>query len=171
MKTLHNQLLKADRLTAVTQSVGFALWQLQELEGTCAQYFVLVAHAKPGMGLDAGLALVDKAQSKTFGSTVTQLAKAKQLPQEIEDRFKVLLAERNWLVHSSRSSSRNAIHDDHACEILLNRLEKIAEEARLLLSEIGKSGESFVKRHGLSTVKIDALAADTLRQWHGEDAL
>jgi len=87
MATLHDQLLKADRLHAVTQRVGFALWQLQELEGASAQYYVLVVHAKPGMGFEAGQALVDKAQSKTFGSTITQLAKAKQLPQEVETRF------------------------------------------------------------------------------------
>jgi len=106
MLTLHDQLLNADRLNAVTQRVGFALWQLQELEGTSAQYCVLVVHATPGMGLMAGQALVDKAQSKTFGSTITQLTKAKQLPREVEKRFQALLVERNWLVHSSQSSSR-----------------------------------------------------------------
>jgi hypothetical protein len=171
MATVHDQLLKADRLHAVTQRVGFALWQLQELEGASAQYYVLVVHAKRGMGFEAGQALVDKAQSKTFGSTITQLAKAKQLPQEVETRFQTLLKERNWLVHGSRSSSRNAIHDDQACNSLIERLDRIAEEGRMLLKEIGKHAEAFVKKYGVSTQKIEELAAETLDKWHGDNAL
>ena len=169
MLTLHDQLLNADRLNAVTQRVGFALWQLQELEGTSAQYYVLVVHATPGMGLMAGQALVDKAQSKTFGSTITQLTKAKQLPREVEKRFQALLVERNWLVHSSRSSSRDAIHSDQACDRLIERLDTIAEEARLLLKEVVKHAEAFVKKHGVNTANIDKIASQTLKKWHGED--
>lgn len=167
---LHDHQLQSDRLLAITHRVGFALWQLQELEATSAQYFVLVVHAKAGMGIAAGQELVDKAKSKTFGSTINQLVKAKQLPQEVEDRFKALLSERNWLVHSSRASSRPAIHNDHACQILIERLDIIAEEARLLLKEVAKQVEAFVKRHGISTANIAELASQTLSEWHGENA-
>ena len=97
----------ANRLSAVTQTVGFALWQLQELEGASAQYFVLLAQAEKGMGLVAGAALIEKAQSKTFGATIHQIAKAGLLSPELETRFTNLLAERNWLVHSSRATSRS----------------------------------------------------------------
>lgn len=93
------RLMKADRLHAITQRVGYALWQLQQLEGSTAQYFVLVVEARPGMGLAAGEVLTEKALSRTFGATITQLTKAKQLPQAVETQFKALLAERNWLVH------------------------------------------------------------------------
>lgn len=171
MNTLHNEMLKANRLEAITQRVGFALWQLQELEGTTAQYYVLVVHAKPGMGVAAGQELLDKALCKTFGSTITQLVKAEQLLQTVEARFKALLAERNWLVHSSRSSSCDAVHNDQACNRLIERLNAIAEEARLLLKEVGAQAEAFVKSHGISTKNIDQLAEQALKRWHGEDAL
>ena len=171
MKDLDHQLRQADRLHAITQRVGFALWQLQELEGVSAQYYVLVVHAKPGMGLEVGNALVDDAQSKTFGRTITKLVQAKQLPQEVEARFQALLADRNWLVHSSRSSSRNAVHNDQACTELISRLDNVAEEARFLLKEVGKCAEAFVKKHGVSEAKIDQLAAETLIAWHGGNAL
>ena len=65
MKDLAHQLEKADRLAAITQRIGFALWQIQELEGVSAQYFVLVVQAKKGMGLAAGNALEEKAKKKT----------------------------------------------------------------------------------------------------------
>ena len=42
------QIQKAERLAAITQKVGFTLWQLQELEGATAVYFVLVAQARRG---------------------------------------------------------------------------------------------------------------------------
>lgn len=169
--TLENPLRKADQLDAITQRVGSALWQLQELEGATAQYFVLVAQATLGMGHEAGQSLLDKAQNKTFGSTVTQLAKAKLLPQELEARFKALLVERNWLVHSSRASNRNAVHDDSACDSLLERLNLIAEEARLLLKQVVKQVEVYANGSGISPAKIDALASEILKQWHGNDAI
>ena len=53
MHDLAGQLAMADRLAAITQQVGFALWQLQALEGATAQYYVLIAQAVRGMGVEA----------------------------------------------------------------------------------------------------------------------
>ncbi|MBK1615811.1 hypothetical protein CKO44_20345 [Rubrivivax gelatinosus] len=170
MNELSQQLAKAERLHTITQQVGFALWQLQELEGAAAQYYVLVALATRGMGIEAGNALVEDAQSRTFGSTISKLVKAKHLPGEAESRFQALLKERNWLVHSSRSTSRDAIHNDAACSKLGKRLEAIAEEARLLLKVVAKAAEEHVKRHGVATEKINELAEKTLKAWHDGNA-
>jgi len=109
MTELEAQLDKANRLFAITQQVGFALWQLQELEGACATYYVLVEEAEFGMGEETGNALEEKAKKKTFGATIHKLGKAGLLTEDVEVRFKDLLSERNWLVHSSRASSRIAI--------------------------------------------------------------
>lgn len=166
MTTPHQQSLRADRLYSVTQQVGFALWQLQGLEAAAAQYYVLTAQAKFRMGSESGQALVDKAQSKTFGSTITQLVKTKYLPDNILERFQTLLAERNWLVHSSRASSRDAFHNDQACQKIIDRLGSVASEAELLLKEVGKHTEEFVKRHGISAEEIEKLTVQTLKNWH-----
>jgi hypothetical protein len=99
------------------------------------------------------------------------MIKANQLPQEVEARFQALLAERNWLVHSSCSSSRDAIYNDQACNRLIERLKSIAEEAHLLLKEVGMYTEGFVKKHGVSVEKLDELAAQTLKRWHQDNAL
>lgn len=45
MNTLAQQLEKADRLATVIQSVGFALWQLQELEGVTVQHVGRISEA------------------------------------------------------------------------------------------------------------------------------
>jgi uncharacterized protein YutE (UPF0331/DUF86 family) len=167
-RSVQEQETKAHRLYALTQRVGFALWQLQELEGASAQYFVLVCQATAGMGEDLGRALVEKAKIKTFGATITQLAKAKRLEPDTQKRFQTLLAERNWLVHYSRADSRDAIHNENAFRAVVQRLDNIAEEAHQLVKNVGARAKAFVQDHGVSLAHIDELAAQTLKTWHGD---
>lgn len=171
MNTLTQQFAKADRLATVTQSVGFALWQLQELEGVVAGYFVLLAQAKKGMGLVEGNALVERAQGKTFGSTLHQIFKAGLVSAEIEERLLKLLAERNWLVHRSRAESRNAIHSDGAMAALIERLESMADESLALLKFIDGETTAFVQSHGVSMEYVARVSKQLLDQWYGADAL
>lgn len=166
MEELRQQIEKAERLTAITQRIGFALWQIQELEGVTAQYFALVVQAQKGIGLAAGNALDEKAKKKTFGATIHRVSKAGLLNSEIESRFTNLLSERNWLVHRSRADSRSAIHSDLEMKRLLARIDKMAEESLSLLREIGTLCEAHVKKHGVPEVYIDKKAKELLEQWH-----
>lgn len=168
MTDLQAQLRKADRLDAITKHVGFALWQLQALEDATAQHYVLVALATRGMGIEAGQQLDESVKNNTFGRTIHALCKAGKMPEAIEQRFLGLLKERNWLVHSSRSTNRTAVHDDQACQSLLNRLEGLAEETRLLLHEIGNASEKFVYQHGISKQEVERLTQEVLNSWHAE---
>jgi uncharacterized protein YutE (UPF0331/DUF86 family) len=108
MEPFVHRLEAADRLNLILNRVGFALWQIQELESVAANYFVLLVQAEKGMGLEAGNLLIEKAKKKTFGTTVRRLAEAGLLTPQLERRLKDLLAERNWLVHGSREASRSA---------------------------------------------------------------
>jgi hypothetical protein len=171
MEELRQQIERADRLTAITQRIGFALWQIQELEGVTAQYFVLMVQAKKGMGLAAGNALDEKAKKKTFGATIRRVSKAGSLSSEIESRLTDLLSERNWLVHRSRADSRSAIHSDLEMNRLLARLDKMAEESLSLLREIGTLCEAHVKQHGVPVEYIDKKAKELLEQWHASDVI
>ena len=171
MEELRQQIEKADRLAEITQRIGFALWQIQELEGVTAQYFVLVAQAKKGMGLAAGNALDEKAKKKTFGATIHHVSKAGLLSSELENRFTNLLSERNWLVHRSRADSRSAIHSALEMQRLVVRIDKIAEESLSLLRGIGTLSEAYVKKHGVTEEYIDKKAKELLEQWHASDAI
>lgn len=161
---------RAQRLDEITRRVGFTLWQLQELEGVAATYFVLLAQSKPAMGREAGEILVAKAKGKTFGATIRQLQAARLLSPELEQRFLKLVLERNWLVHSSRSDSRAAVHNDSTFGALLFRLDRIAEDALELLREVGDLVDGHVISLGMSRQQIDIAAATLLRTWHGDDA-
>jgi hypothetical protein len=120
-----------------------ALWQLQELEGCTAIYFVLLTQASKGMGEGIGEALVEKAQSKTFGATIKQLEKANLLPMNLAKRYISLLEERNWLVNRSCTDSRGAIHHELIAQKPLLRLDAIADEAAALLKMIGSEDGEF----------------------------
>jgi hypothetical protein len=169
MDNLLSQLEKADRLDAITQRVGFALWQLQELEGVTAQYFVLVGQSKKGMGLDAGNALLDKAIKNTFGATIRQMSNAGLLSADLQREFGNLLKNRNWLVHKSRSQSRSAIHNEAAMQQVMKRLDAIADEALVLLRKIGALTDDHVKKHGVTEEYIAKKANEILEQWHTAD--
>lgn len=162
--------LDADRLAAISQRIGFALWQLQELEDISAHYLVLVLRANRGMGVVPGQALLDAALSKTFGSTVHRLSQAGQLSPELEVQVKNLLAERNWLVHDSLASSRRAVRLDGACKDLISRIDEISVQALALMKEFGALVEIFVKKHGITSEIIEALTAQTLKEWNSGDA-
>jgi hypothetical protein len=161
---------RADRLAEIARGVGFALWQLQELEGATALYFVLVAQARKGMGFANGNALIQTAQSKTFGITIRELGKVGLLKLEIQQRFDGLLKERNWLVHNSRASNRSAVHSDAAMQKLLVRLDSIVEESNALLKQLGALAEMHVRQHGVSEQEIDERANLLLQEWQTSDA-
>lgn len=166
MDDLAARLQRADRLALISQQIGFTLWQIQELEGVAALHYVMVAKATRGMGLDAGQELARKAQQKTFGATLHDIAKAGILPQDLQGRFWALLSERNWLVHKSRADSRDAVHHDAGARRIIDRLEAMAEEALQLVRAVRILGEEYVKANGVSQEQIDRATAGILREWH-----
>lgn len=158
MNTLAAKIERADRLNLIAERIGFSLWQLQELEGASAQYYVLLERASLGMGVEAGQELLDEALSKTFGKTVTRLQKSGKVPAELMARFQRLLDERNWLVHNSRAGSRTAVHDGVACTNLIRRVDAIADEALALLKEVSKGAEAFLLAQGFSQQSVEQAA-------------
>jgi hypothetical protein len=168
---ISSQLADAERLNFISQRVGYALWQLQELEGIAATYLVLVARTTQGMGAVEGNALLGKALSQTFGVTVRDLTKAGKMPTELDEPVKRLLAERNWLVHGSRASSRSAVRNEADCSALIARVDAISTSALHLIREFGSLAESFFRTSNVPDETIDAETAKLLKKWHSSNAL
>jgi uncharacterized protein YutE (UPF0331/DUF86 family) len=169
MDDLDEKLRAAERLAAITQKVGYALWRLQELEGVSATCFVLMAQATKGMGLAAGNALEETERKRTFGTTIHRMADAGVIDKKLEARFRALLTERNWLVHRSHADSRKAVYHDLEMYQLLERLERIADEGLRLLKEIGVLAETHANKHGVSESYIQEQAARLLEEWHADE--
>lgn len=160
-----NRFVEAERLSQISQRLGIALWRLQELEGICADYLVLAAQAEKGMGQERGEALLEKARKNTFGVTLNSMGKADLFTGELKVRFERILSERNWMVHHSLNDSRGAVHDDFLMHRLVDRVDQITREASSLITEIGKLGEEFTKRHGATEEEISQRAAKILDRW------
>jgi len=171
MKDIMQRIQIANRLDLVTQQIGFVLWQIQDLEGVSAQYFVLVAKATRGMGETAGNALFDKAKKNTFGTTIRHISEHGLLSSDLERRFTHLLSERNWLVHRSRADSRDAVHSDVSMQKLLMRIDTMANETISLLKEIGSLSSNFVKEYGVTEEYINKKAEELLKQWHSSEKI
>lgn len=167
---LVTQTAKADRLAAIAERIGIALWQLQELESGAAHYLALKTKATRGMGQAAGDELIAKALGCPFGVTPRDIAGASLFEPSLQTRFDALLAERNWLVHKSLASSRSAVQADAPASALIARINAIAEESLALLRVVGAMVEAFVVGSGVSPEYIDKQAAVILRGWHDPNA-
>lgn len=171
MEEFDIQMEKVNRLNEITQRIGFALWQMQELEGVSAQYFVLASQAEKGMGEVAGNTLVEEARKKTFGRTIHRISNQGLLSTELKDRFFNLLSERNWLVHRSRADSRDAIHSNKAMQKIVARIDAMEKESLSLLREIGSLSMAYVKKHGVTEQYTNKKAQELLKQWHTSEEI
>jgi hypothetical protein len=167
---MSEQLRTAERLNMVAQHVGFALWQLQQLETSAATFLVLLTQVQRGMGETAGNTLLKAAQAKTFGATIQRMEKAGLLNPDLSAEFARLLTERNWLVHRSRTDGRGAVYVDEVLEKLLQRLDTLADDATVLLKKISTMTEGFAIDHGMPKVFIDRQAQQMLKQWEQGDS-
>lgn len=163
---------KADRLEVLARRIGFTVLQVQALEGASAQYLVLCTKAKRGMEATAAQKIVEKARKETFGATIGAMNKAGLLSDELENRFKLLLKERNWLIHRCRSENSAALLSDEATSTLLERINGAEAEARKLLHEIQNLAHKFVLASGVSEEAVNAAsAAELVRQWDANYAI
>jgi hypothetical protein len=171
MQELDPKVVKAERLEVLCQRAGFALWQLQTLETSSAQGFVLLAKATPGMGQAAGQRLMAPALRKTFGKTVHAMRQHELISGEIERRFIQILEERNWLVHRSKTECDRAITDESRFEAIVERLDQISEEALDLMKILAEQAVSFAQQNGVSPEAIELEEKAILEEWRRNDEI
>jgi uncharacterized protein YutE (UPF0331/DUF86 family) len=156
---------RAGLLAAILQRVGYTLWQLAECEDAAAHYLMLRAGATKGMGEIAGRAALQKEQAKTFGALLSELRSNGIVEGSLEARLNALLRERNWLVHRSKRESRGVINDLDNVDVLVARLDRIAEEATTLDKELAQRIERFVVSSGVDPSFIDEEAKKLAESW------
>lgn len=162
---------KASRLEALARRVGFAVLQVQALESASAQYLVLRSKATRGMGVDAAQRILEKARKETFGTTIGAMKNAGLLSEELANRFKALLKERNWLVHRSRTENSAALTSDDLASVLVARIDRAEDESRKLLHELAALSHTFVLDSGVPAEVVNAAISDVVQQWESNDAI
>lgn len=156
---------KAERLSSLMQSVGFAVWQLQELETTVAGYLVIRLHACPGIGQKRGEALIQRAQSRTLGSLLKELNKSGVVEDEIAAKLEGILEQRNWLIHRARRENRGVLTNELRLGELLQTFGNLAEQSIELQKALTVETESYVLSTGADKAMIDAEASRLANSW------
>lgn len=163
--SLHLRLEMAGRLDAVLRCLGYALWQLQELETAIATCVVVRLRDSRGVGTVAGTAISASVEKRTLGQLLHELSGAGVLTDDQVARLRDLLEDRNWLVHRSRRDHRGILTDDIELRALVERLEGVSERTLVLLKEVGAEIERYVVSTGVPQELIDREAARLVESW------
>lgn len=156
---------KSELLAGLTQSIGFAVWQLQELEWTMATFIVLLLKAHRGIGQEIGEQLLATAGKRTLGSLINEAKAAKLLQEKLATRLEKILDDRNWLIHRSRREHRHILSSRSGSATLIARIEAISDEALLLLKTVAELTDQYVRKSGISEKTIARETQRLLKEW------
>jgi hypothetical protein len=157
--------IRARHLFELMNKVGFAVWQIQELEATLATYLVLRVKATRGIGAVRGNELMKKAEALTLGALIRELSKAGVLEDKLANELNDVLKERNWLVHRARREKRGVLADPDALDHLTAQLDSLSDRALQLHKRLAKSLEGYVVQSGVDPTAIDREADKLARLW------
>jgi hypothetical protein len=147
------------------QDVGFALWQIQELENTLAHYLVIVHKVEPGVAIDVAEGILEKTRKMTLGQLVNDLRSKEKVPTELLERLEEFVEHRNWLAHRSRGESRKHLYQEALHHVFFDRVEWVADEALSLGKAFCEEIARYVEKHGVNKEYIERTAAGIMREW------
>ena len=156
---------RSERLGSLMQSVGFALWQLQELETTAATYLVVRVHASRGIGTVQGDSLLKHAEGRTFGALLKELAKSGVIEDRLSIELHEILEQRNWLVHRARRENRGVVSNAEHLGDLIQHLQSLADRSLVLQKSLATDLERYVLDIGVDRAVIDSEADRLARSW------
>ena len=154
-----------DLLSAIMERVGFAVWQVQELENTAAHFLVIRVRGTRGMGRSKGHELLARAQQHTFGVLINELAAAGVLERELAEQLAKTVDERNWLVHRARRESRGLLVKESVYKQLWARTEQLASDALGLTKRLAEETEKYVVSQGVSEEQLERESAILAKAW------
>ncbi len=157
--------VKTDLLAHAMERVGFAIWQVQALEETVANYLVIRVRGEKGMGRAKGQELLDVALGMTFGGLVKALKGAGVLEASLAARLSAAVDERNWFAHRGRRETRGMFSRPALYESLIVRAARLAEEALVLNKIVGNELVAFVKASGVDEKKWAREADNLAKSW------
>lgn len=147
--------------------IGLALWHGQAFEDTLARFITLILKLPPSKAEAEVLEVLEKLQSKTLGSLITELKRANSTNSvaEFEQRVNGFLQERNWLVHASWREHHMDLFSPERLPALFSRLDAMAREALALQRYFGELTNAWTRQQPeYSEGKFDEEFKKILRQ-------
>lgn len=155
----------SQRLPLLISSIGFAFWQLQDMENAARGYLVVRWAPKRGLGHDVELAISQKVDKMPFGGVIADLRKRGAISESLANDLEAAKAERNWLVHHSRRETRGILSREPALVALIHRLDAMAQESLRLHKALALELERFAVQSGVSQGSIDRESLRLAKSW------
>jgi hypothetical protein len=153
------------RLRAIAERVGLAVWSLQSLERSAAQFLAGSECIRLDMDGAAAELLLAKLEKKTFGQVVKDLIKAESLSDELKSLLKVMVHERNWLIHRSRFAERTAPYSGTASQAVIEKIEAIRRKCLLVHDELAQAASALAQANGVDPRDLQEQAEQLLQGW------
>jgi hypothetical protein len=156
-----------DAFVEVHMRLGIALWHCQLFEYALAHFVTLIIKLPPSRAEAEVRETLEKMQSRTLGSLISELRKANSTNSvsSFEQDVNRFLEDRNWLVHSSWQQHKGDLFEPKRVLPLLRRLDEIAERALALQTHFGALVSQWVRDQGVDPATVDAEQRRILAEW------
>lgn len=145
--------------------LSYSLLRVQQLEGALVTYLSLAWQESPENAGKKAAALVEKTTGKMWIRLLTELQQEGLKQADFEKRLRDVLNERSWLVHRSGFETEAALSNPTDAVALVERFERLAEEAGSLREQIQRLLDQRLHKLGLSSKEIEKRREDVIQRW------
>ncbi len=156
---MHRQ-ISPDELDDLYYLIGKCIWYVQYVEDALHTLLALKVEIKiPGVvAEEQANNFLAKHRRSTLGTALRIAKEHNALPESLFNRLAKLKEERDWLVHRSQNQDGRNLYTDSGRKDVLERLESLYEETKLLQSEVADQVHAFVLSCGIKKEKIEEIA-------------
>jgi len=139
--------------------MGKCIWYVQYVEDALHTLLALKVEIKvPGaVAEEQANDFLAKHRRSTLGTALRIAKEHKALPDPLFNRLTKLKEERDWLVHRSQNQDGRNLYTDSGRKDVLDRLESLYKETKLLQSEIAEQVHTFALSCGIKKEKIEEI--------------
>jgi hypothetical protein len=104
--------------------------------------------------------LLAKERTKTLGTVFREAHTGGLVEGDIADAFRLLIEERNWLIHRSLHDCNDGLHRAMERQAFLKRLADLTDEAIRLKKELYAEATRWCASHGVDVARAEILGLD-----------
>jgi hypothetical protein len=148
-----------DDVQRLFKLLGQAVWYTQHLELVITQYNSLMT-LQQGQGdakrirEDDVKKMLSTKKTQTLEPLIISAKEQGSLPDRLEDRFKLFLKTRSWILHDCVYDNLLSFKDPKSQKIFFGVLEEYIKEAKAIKAEIFKEMESWLKANGYDLDRV-----------------
>jgi hypothetical protein len=154
-------------LEEIYASIGKAVWHLQFLEDVLVTYVTMRLSIKRPIALEAAMETLARERKKTLGTLLREAREGGLVQGDVANAFRLLVDERNWLIHRSMHECNDGLHRLVERESFLKRLDDLTDEAIRLKKQLYSDATRWLAEQGIDVAKAEALGEAQFRRLRG----